>query len=68
MFGWYRSLLVRNVLALIVLVLASQIFAGTVYVFFVQRPRIDEAASLVATQIRTVSRLLATLPPAVREQ
>lgn len=68
MFGWYRSLLVRNVLALIVLVLTSQVFAGTVYLFFVQRPRIDEAASLIASQIRTVSRLLATLPPAVREQ
>ncbi|CAB3783626.1 Osmolarity sensor protein EnvZ [Paraburkholderia caffeinitolerans] len=68
MFGWYRSLLVRNVLALIVLVLANQIFAGTVYVFLVQRPRIEEAASLVAAQIRTVSRLLAALPPAVREQ
>ncbi|QBR00898.1 ATP-binding protein [Paraburkholderia pallida] len=68
MFGWYRSLLVRNVLALIVLVLTSQIFAGAVYLFFVQRPRVDEAAALTASQIRTASRLLAALPPAAREQ
>lgn len=68
MFGWYRSLLVRNVLALIVLVLISQVFAAAVYLFFVQRPHLDEAAMLTASQIRTANRLLAALPLAARDQ
>ncbi|WP_322028148.1 ATP-binding protein [Burkholderia sp. BCC1977] len=49
-------------MALIVLVLVSQIFAFGVYLFFIQRPRIDDAASLTASQIHMLTRLLAALP------
>lgn len=64
----YRSLLVRNALALVALVLVSQAFALTAYLFFVQRPRIDAAALLTASQIATVTRLLAALSETEREQ
>ncbi|WP_042269916.1 ATP-binding protein [Paraburkholderia heleia] len=67
MSGWLRSIFVRNALALIVLVLVSQAFAFGVYLFFIQRPRVDDAAALTAVQIRTLTRLLSALPEDERE-
>lgn len=67
MSGWLRSIFVRNALALIVLVLVSQAFAFGVYLFFIQRPRVDDAAALTAVQIRTLTRLLSALPEDQRE-
>jgi two-component system osmolarity sensor histidine kinase EnvZ len=65
---WPRSLLGRNVLLLIALVVASQLCAAAIYVVLVQRPRIDEAASMVAAQIRLAERLLPAVPEAERRR
>ncbi|WP_144113453.1 ATP-binding protein [Paraburkholderia sp. BCC1886] len=62
-----RSLLWRNVLLLIVLTLASQTAVIAVYLTFIQKPRIDDAAALVASQIIAVNRLLAALPEPARD-
>lgn len=63
---WPRSLLVRNLLLLVLLVVASDISTFTIFFSFIQLPRIDEAASLFATQTRQVARLLSALQPEVR--
>ena len=48
---WPRTLLGRNIVLLIGLVLASQVCALAIFMIFIQRPRIDDAASLVASEI-----------------
>lgn len=65
---WPRTLLGRNIVLLIGLVLASQVCALAIFMIFIQRPRIDDAASLVASEIKLVNRLLAKLPPAERQK
>jgi two-component system osmolarity sensor histidine kinase EnvZ len=64
---WPRSLLGRNVMLLITLVLASQVCAFLVFLMFIQKPRVDNAASLVASQIVLVDRLLSAIPQAQRQ-
>ncbi|WP_070106170.1 ATP-binding protein [Burkholderia plantarii] len=59
---WPRSLLGRNFLLLVALALASQAAVITVFLTFIQKPRIDDAASLVASQIVAMQKLLAALP------
>lgn len=61
-----RSLLGRNLLLLLLLVVASDISTFTIFFVFIETPRIDEAASLFASQTRQVERLLRALPPQVR--
>jgi len=56
------SLLGRNLLLLVLIVIASQVSTFFLIVVFFQRPRIDAAASLVASQTAVVERLLAALP------
>jgi two-component system osmolarity sensor histidine kinase EnvZ len=65
---WPRSLLARNVILLIAVVLASQISIMAVYLAFIQKPRIDDAASLITSQILAVDRLLSALPEAERSR
>jgi two-component system osmolarity sensor histidine kinase EnvZ len=59
---WPRSLFARNVCLLIAFALVSQISMFTVYLRFIQNPRIDDAAALVASQIWILKRLLSALP------
>ncbi|MBB5468760.1 two-component system osmolarity sensor histidine kinase EnvZ [Paraburkholderia sp. CI2] len=59
---WRGSLFARNVLLLIVLMLTSQILVFAVYLNFIQKPRVDDGAALVASQIRILDRLLSVLP------
>lgn len=63
---WPRSLLGRNLVLLVSLTVASQLCALAVFVLLIQRPRVEVAASLEASQIMLVGRLLAALPPAHR--
>ncbi|WP_245983091.1 ATP-binding protein [Trinickia fusca] len=58
---WPHSLLERNLLLLILVVVASQLTTFMVFFVFMQQPRIDEAASLIASQTATVERLLTAL-------
>jgi two-component system osmolarity sensor histidine kinase EnvZ len=66
--AWYRSLFGRNVALLVALVIVSQISAVIVFMLFVQRPRIAEAASLMASQVTTIDQLLRHVPQTQREQ
>jgi two-component system osmolarity sensor histidine kinase EnvZ len=65
---WPRSMLGRNLALLVPLVVASQACALAVWLVFVQQPRTDEAASLVASQIMMTDRLLSVLSPDDRRQ
>ncbi|WP_213992629.1 ATP-binding protein [Sodalis sp. dw_96] len=60
--SWPRSLLGRNCLLLILLVFITNISSITVFVFFVQKPRIDNIAQLIASQIITLDNVLAKVP------
>ena len=62
------SMFRANLLVLIPLVLAGQAVAVTIWWFLVQRPKIDDAASLVGYQIVLADRLLATIPPDERQR
>lgn len=62
------SLLGRNLLLLVLVVIASQVSTFVLVFVFVQRPRIDEAAGLVASQIAMVERLLVALPEPERSR
>lgn len=63
-----RSLFGRNLVLLAGLTIASQLCALVIFVYFIQRPRIDAAASFGAAQVVTVGRLLAALPPTQRQR
>ncbi|WP_144158457.1 ATP-binding protein [Paraburkholderia sp. BCC1885] len=63
---WPRSLLGRNLLLLVFVVFASELSAFAIFFVFVQNPRVDEAAALVASQTRLAAQLLGALPPDAR--
>lgn len=63
---WPRSLLGRNLLLLVCVVFASELSAFGIFFVFIQNPRVDEAASLVAAQTRLAAQLLNALPPDAR--
>lgn len=63
-----RSLFGRNLVLLTSLTIASQLCALVIFVYFIQRPRIDAAASFEAAQVVTVGRLLSAVPPAERQR
>jgi two-component system osmolarity sensor histidine kinase EnvZ len=65
---WPRSLIGRNLVLLVSLTIASQLCAIAIFVLLIQRPRIDGAATLEASQIMLVGRLLSAVSPAAREQ
>jgi two-component system osmolarity sensor histidine kinase EnvZ len=65
---WPRSLLGRNVLLLSILILAGEALLIGTFAAFVQKPRIDDAASLVASQIMLANRLLNAFPENERRQ
>ncbi len=65
---WPRSLLGRNLVLLISLTIASQLCALVIFVWFIQRPRIEVAATLELSQIELVGRLLSALQPAERQR
>ncbi|MFC0397280.1 ATP-binding protein [Paraburkholderia rhizosphaerae] len=66
--AWCHSLLGRNVALLVALVIVSQISAVIVFILFVQKPHIAEAASLMASQVTTIDQLLQHVPESQREQ
>jgi len=59
---WPRSLLGRNLLLLVFVVVACEVSTFAIFFQFIEKPRIDEAASLVASQTRLVEQLLNALP------
>jgi two-component system osmolarity sensor histidine kinase EnvZ len=61
-----RTLLARNIALLIVLVMLSQVCALGVLLHYVQRPRVERAATVFATYVSTLDELLAATPPATR--
>jgi two-component system osmolarity sensor histidine kinase EnvZ len=61
-----RTLLARNIALLIVLVMLSQVCALGVLLHYVQRPRVERAATVFATYVSTLDNLLAATPPATR--
>jgi two-component system osmolarity sensor histidine kinase EnvZ len=63
---WPRSLLGGNLLLLTGLIILAQICAVAIFIGFVQNPRIDNAASLEATQIVLLRRLLSAMPETSR--
>jgi two-component system, OmpR family, osmolarity sensor histidine kinase EnvZ len=65
---WPRSLLARNLVLLTCVVLASQAAAYAIFMLLIQQPRIDEVASLIASQTRLVDQLLVALPEADRHR
>lgn len=60
---WPRSLKSRYSLLLIVLVLVTQMASVLVFLTYVQRPRVSDAAQLVASQVVMLDRLLRDVPP-----
>jgi two-component system osmolarity sensor histidine kinase EnvZ len=65
---WPRSLVGRNLVLLVSLTIASQLCAIFIFVFYIQRPRVDAGAALEAAQIVLVGQLLSALPPAERQR
>ena len=65
---WPRSLLARNSLLLILLVFITNFSSILVFIFFVQKPRIDDLAQLIAKQIVTLDHVLAKVPYNQRDQ
>jgi two-component system osmolarity sensor histidine kinase EnvZ len=65
---WPRSLVGRNLVMLVSLTIASQLCAIFIFVWVIQRPRVDVAAGLEASQIMLVGRLLSAVPPAERQR
>ncbi|NML30114.1 ATP-binding protein [Paraburkholderia antibiotica] len=61
-----RTLLARNIVLLIVLVMLSQICSIVVLLHYVQRPRVERAAAVFASYVTTLDNLLAATPPASR--
>ncbi|SFT96192.1 two-component system, OmpR family, osmolarity sensor histidine kinase EnvZ [Kosakonia arachidis] len=65
---WPRSLLARNSVLLILLVTLTQFTTLAVFLVFVQKPRVNDAASLIASQIVMLDKLLATVPAGDRDR
>ncbi|MFM0319774.1 ATP-binding protein [Paraburkholderia nemoris] len=63
-----KTLLARNILLLIVLVMLSQLCALAVLLHYVQRPRVERAATVFATYVTTLDSLLQATPPGARAQ
>ncbi|TKI06103.1 ATP-binding protein [Martelella alba] len=63
---WPRSLLARNSLLLVLLVFITTVSSITVFVLFVEKPRIDGVAQLIAAQISTLDNVLSQVPLAER--
>ncbi|PZR47106.1 MAG: two-component sensor histidine kinase, partial [Paraburkholderia fungorum] len=61
-----RTLLARNIVLLIVLVMLSQVCSLGVLLHYVQRPRVVRAAAVFATYVRTLDSLLQATPPNAR--
>lgn len=59
---WPRSMLARNLVVLIPMVVICLSASFAIWMFFVQYPRIDDGASLVSSQIRLIDQLLGSLP------
>lgn len=57
-----RSLLARNIALLVVLVAVTQVCSLTVLLHFVQRPRIERAASIFSDYVKTLDGALSTVP------
>ena len=65
---WPRSLLGGNLLLLTSLIVAGQLCAIAIFLFFIQGPRVDNVATMEASQIALLDRVLSTLPAAARRQ
>jgi len=65
---WPRSLVGRNLVLLVSLTIASQLCAVCIFVFYIQRPRVDAGAALEAAQVVLAGELLAALPRAERQR
>lgn len=63
---WPRSLLGRNVMLLVALIMIGQLIAGIVFRQFVQRPFVDRLADRLATNLIAIESALAGLPRAAR--
>jgi len=63
---WPQSMLGRNLLLLISSLLVGQVSVAAIWFIFVMRPRIDEAAAVVVSQIVLADKLLTALPPSER--
>jgi len=63
---WPRSLLGGNLLLLTGLIVLAQVCAVGIFIFFIQTPRVENTASMEATQILLLRRLLAATPDAPR--
>lgn len=61
-----KTLLARNIILLIVLVMLSQVCALGVLLHYVQRPRVERAATVFATYVTTLDSLLQATPPGAR--
>ncbi|REE85477.1 ATP-binding protein [Cupriavidus plantarum] len=57
-----RSLLARNIALLVALVAFTQACSLTVLLHFVQRPRIERAATIFADYVRTLDTVLVSMP------
>lgn len=57
-----RSLLARNIALLVALVAFTQMCSLTVLLHFVQRPRIERAATIFADYVRTLDTVLMAMP------
>lgn len=62
-----RTLLARNIALLIALVMLSQVCSLGVLLHYVQRPRVERAAAVFATYVKTLDDLLQTTPNAARD-
>ncbi|OON39744.1 hypothetical protein BTJ39_11940 [Izhakiella australiensis] len=60
---WPRSLRSRYSLLLVLLVLVTQFLSIMVFLLFVQRPRMNDAAEMVAAQVGMLDRMLRSMPP-----
>ncbi|HEX3635920.1 MAG TPA: two-component sensor histidine kinase, partial [Paraburkholderia sp.] len=61
-----KTLLARNIALLIVLVMLSQICSLGVLLHYVQRPRVERAATVFATYVTTLDSLLQATPADAR--
>ncbi|CAD6532950.1 ATP-binding protein [Paraburkholderia metrosideri] len=61
-----RTLLARNIVLLIVLVMLSQICSIAVLLHYVQRPRVERAATVFATYVTTLDSVLEATPARAR--
>lgn len=65
---WPRSLVGRNLLLLVALILVGQLVAGVVFRRFVQAPFVDRLALRIADSLSAIESGLAALPTAARPQ